>query len=120
LKKLSLLIVFLYSSLLYAQLQDSHFYKVSADEVSSDFTLDSHWKTHVEGSILKNIEGRERLMKIKLYGKFNLKFNSYLSGEFEPYLVIKEDEKVENDPHLGVGTLASAVRMYTNVKERKK
>jgi len=92
LKKLSLLIVFLYSSLLYAQLQDSHFYKVSADEVSSDFTLDSHWKTHVEGSILKNIEGRERLMKIKLYGKFNLKFNSYLSGEFEPYLVIKEGE----------------------------
>ena len=75
-----------------AQLQDSHFYKVDDGEISSDFKVDSSWKTHIEGSFLSNNESRERLMKIKLYGKFDLEFNSYIFGRFEPYLVVKEGE----------------------------
>lgn len=77
---------------LQAQLQDSHFYKVDDKEVSSDFTVDSFWKTHIEGFFISNREGRERLMKVKLYGKFDLEFNSYISAKFEPYLVVKEGE----------------------------
>jgi len=92
-KKLLLLAcVFGFSNPIYAQLQDSHFYKVDDGEVSSHFKVYSFWKTHVEGSVLSNRESRERLMKVKLYGKFDLEFNSYISGQFEPYLVIKEGE----------------------------
>ena len=76
----------------HAQLQDSHFYKVDDREISSNFKFDSFWKTHVEGSFLSNSESRERLMKVKLYGKFSVEFNSYLFGQFEPYLVIQEGE----------------------------
>ena len=76
----------------HAQLQDSHFYKVSNDEISSDFKVDSFWKTQVEGFILSNQESRQRLMKVKLYGKFDLEFNPYISAHFEPYLVVKEGE----------------------------
>ena len=77
---------------LYAQLQDSHFYKVSEDEISSDFKIDSFWKTHVEGSFLENDDSRERLMKVKIYGKFDVEFNSYISAHFEPYFVLQEGE----------------------------
>ncbi len=76
----------------HAQLQDSHFYKVDGKDISSDFKVDSLWKTHIEGSFFSNRESRERLMKVKLYGKFNLEFNSYISAQFEPYLIIKEGE----------------------------
>ncbi len=81
-----------FSSVVQAQLQDSHFYKVDDEEISSDFKVNSYWKTHVEGTVLKNNSKFERLMKIKLYGKFNLEFNSYMFGYFEPYLVVKEGE----------------------------
>ena len=76
----------------HAQLQDSHFYKVDDKEISSDFEVDSFWKTDVEGFFLSNRESRERLMKVKLYGKFDLEFNSYIFARFEPYLVVKEGE----------------------------
>lgn len=93
LKKLVLLFCISgFSSVVQAQLQDSHFYKVDDGEISSDFKVDSYWKTHIEGSFLRNDESRERLMKVKLYGKFNLEFNSYIFGYFEPYLVVKEGE----------------------------
>ena len=75
-----------------AQMQDSHFYKVPADEVSSDFKLDSLWKTHIEGSFLRNNESRERLMKVKLYGRFQLEWTPNLTAEFEPYLTVTEGE----------------------------
>ena len=84
--------IFGFPCLVQAQLQDSHFYKVEDGEISSDFKVNSFWKTHVEGSLLSNKDSRERLMKVKLYGKFDLEFNSYISGHFEPYLVIKEGE----------------------------
>ena len=77
---------------LYAQLQDSHFYKVSEDEISSNFKIDSFWKTHIEGSFLKNERSREKLMKVKMYGKFDVEFNSYISARFEPYIVLQEGE----------------------------
>lgn len=93
LKKLLLLsCLFGFSISALAQLQDSHFYKVDNREISSHFKVDSFWKTHVEGSFLSNDESRERLMKVKLYGKFDLEFSSYIFGRFEPYLVVKEGE----------------------------
>ena len=76
----------------HAQLQDSHFYKVSDEEISSDFKVDSFWKTQVEGFFLSNKESRQRLMKVKLYGKFDLELNPYISAHFAPYLVVKEGE----------------------------
>ena len=76
----------------HAQLQDSHFYKVDDEEISSNFEVDRFWKTQVEGFFLSNRESRERLMKVRLYGKFDLKFNSYIFAKFEPYLVVKEGE----------------------------
>ena len=94
-------------SLSYAQLQDSHFYKVDDSEISSDFKLKSFWKSSMEGSSFSNsIQGnRERLMKVKLYGKFNIEWPSVVSVEFEPYLVISQGEtqyrrftKSENSP----------------------
>ncbi len=77
----------------YAQLQDSHFYKVDDSEIA-DFKLKSFWKSSMEGSFLNNsIQGdRERLMKIKLHGKFNIEWSSFISVEFEPYLVISQGE----------------------------
>ena len=81
-----------FSHLIPAQLQDSHFYKVDQSDISSEFEVQGFWRPHIEGSFLSNREGRERLMKIKLYGKFDVEFNSYISGRFEPYLVIKEGE----------------------------
>ena len=87
-----LFFVFLVPQWVKAQLQDSHFYKVDKGEISSDFNAKSFWKTHVEGSFLSHRQGRERLMKVKLYGKIDLQFNSYISGQFEPYLVIQEGE----------------------------
>ncbi|MDE0119777.1 MAG: hypothetical protein OXM55_07205 [Bdellovibrionales bacterium] len=87
-----LLLFCIFSLSVQAQLQDSHFYKVDSKEISSNFEVDSFWKTHVEGFFLSNRESRERLMKVKLYGKFDLEFNSYVYARFEPYLVIKEGE----------------------------
>ena len=77
---------------LYAQLQDSHFYKVADSEVSSSFNINSAWRPQVEGSFLRNHESQKRLMKIKLYGKFDWEINSTLTAEFEPYLVIEKGE----------------------------
>ena len=92
-KKLFLiLIVSGFSVWVSAQLQDSHFYKVDKGEISSEFKMAGFWKPHIEGSFLSNKEGRERLMKVKLFGKFDVDFNSYISGHFEPYLVIQEGE----------------------------
>ena len=78
----------------YAQLQDSHFYKVDDSEISSDFQLKGAWKSSMEGSFFNNsAQGdRERLMKIKLYGKFNIEWPSIVSVEFEPYLVVSQGE----------------------------
>ena len=89
---LFLFFVFGFSHLIPAQLQDSHFYKVDQGEVSSGFKLQGFWRPHVEGYFLSNREGRERLMKVKLYSKFDVLFNSYISGHFEPYLSIEEGE----------------------------
>ena len=77
----------------YAQLQDSHFYKVDDSEIA-DFKLKSFWKSSMEGSFLNNsIQGdRERLMKIKLHGKFDIEWSSFISVEFEPYLVVSQGE----------------------------
>ena len=76
----------------HAQLQDSHFYKVDEGDISSDFNVKGFWRTNIEGSFLSNRESRERLMKVKLYGRFDLELNSYIFARFEPYLVIKEGE----------------------------
>ncbi len=75
-----------------AQMQDSHFYKVSANEISSDFKLNSLWKSHIEGSFLRNNESSKRLMKVKLYGRFELEWTPNLTAEFEPYLTVTEGE----------------------------
>ncbi len=75
-----------------AQMQDSHFYKVPIDDISSPFTLNSLWKTRIEGSFLRNNESRESLMKVKLFGKFNLSLTPNLTAEFEPYLTMTEGE----------------------------
>ena len=91
-KKLSFLFSVLFVFSAQAQLQDSHFFKVDDGEISSHFKVNSFWKTHVEGSLLSNVESKERLMKVKLYGKFDLELSSSLSARFEPYLVIKEGE----------------------------
>ena len=92
-KKLLLLFsIFVFSHLILAQLQDSHFYKVDKGDISSDFDIQGFWRPHIEGYFLSNREGRERLMKVKLYGKFDVDFNSYVSGHFEPYLSIQEGE----------------------------
>ena len=93
-KLLCLCAFFFGHSHLYAQLQDSHFYKVNAEEISSDFTLKSAWKSSMEGSLFNNsIQGnRERLMKVKLYGRFNIEWADMASVEFEPYLVISQGE----------------------------
>ncbi len=90
-KKL-LLLGFLFGFSAQAQLQDSHFYKVDDKDISSDFKVDSFWRSHIEGSFFSNRESRERLMKVKLYGKFDLEFNSYIFARFEPYLTIQEGE----------------------------
>ena len=75
-----------------AQIQDSHFYKVSESEISSDFTFDGFWKSEVEGSFFRNGERRERLMKIKLFAKLDIDLFSSFGAEFEPYLEIEEGE----------------------------
>ena len=91
-KFLYLLPTWFFPFVIQAQLQDSHFYKVDMSEISSDFKLHSVWKAHIEGSALRNNESRERLMKVKLYGQFDLELTSSLTAEFEPYLVITEGE----------------------------
>ena len=92
-KKLGIFLAFgFYLFCAEAQLQGSHFYKVDMSEVSSDFKLDSAWRTHIEGSALSSHESRERLMKVRLYGRFQLEMTPYLTAEFEPYLVMTEGE----------------------------
>lgn len=91
-KLLYLLPVCCFSLATHAQLQDSHFYKVDMSEISSDFKIDSLWKVHIEGSALSNNESRERLMKVKLYGQFDLELTPSLKAEIEPYLVMTEGE----------------------------
>ena len=76
--------------LAWAQLQDSHFYKVDDSEISSDFHLDSFWKTHIEGSVLRDRKQLAQMMKIKMHGRLDVELNSWLKMEFEPYLVFTE------------------------------
>ena len=80
------------TSVVFAQLQDSHFYKVDSSEISSDFKMDSSWKTEVEGSFFSRPENRERLMKFKLFAKLDVEILSAFGVEFEPYIVLREGE----------------------------
>ncbi len=74
----------------FAQLQDSHFYKVAEEDISSPFQLNSLWKVHVEGSLLKVREQTSQTLRFKMYGKMDLKLAPRLRVEFEPYLVLTE------------------------------
>ncbi len=91
-KHLIFLCVAIFCPSLYAQLQDSHFHKINSSEIPSHFKLDGSWKTQIEGSVLTNKESRERLMNVRLYGKFDLDFGSRLTALFEPYLLIQQGE----------------------------
>ena len=87
-----LLPFWLVPSFVQAQLQGSHFYKVDMAEISSNFKVDSVWKAHIEASMLRNNESRERLMKVRLHGQFDLELSPSLTAKFEPYLVMTEGE----------------------------
>ena len=101
------LLIFLFAGLSFysaAQLQDSHFFKVDESEISSDFELNSFWKTYVEGSFFKNEKDRfEKVMKVKLYAKLDLEISSQVRAEFEPYLTITQGA-IQNSPFSRVET----------------